>query len=192
MFAALGEILFEVVGSPERLESVRDYDFAEHRVVEGRPRLQWVGNGLERLKLELMMHSSFSNPAAQVALLRATAAAHRALPLVFGNGGFRGFFVIDSLFVRSQQSSASGAPIAINVGLSLREWAAGSDLELATIPGLPVPGAIATATAATSGAAGKKAGVSALLRLQAATGATSPQLLANDVVAAAIVRSATR
>src|SRR5258707_15051972 len=101
MFAALGEILSEVVGSPERLESVRDYDFAEHRVVEGRPRLQWVGNGLERLKIELMMHSSFSNPAAQLALLRATAAAHRALPLVFGNGGFRGFFVIDSLFVRS-------------------------------------------------------------------------------------------
>src|SRR6202158_4531211 len=102
LFAVLGEIPFQVVGSPEGFESRRAYDFAEHRVVESKPRLQWLGNDLERLKFELRLHSSFTDPAAKLALLRSTAAAHLALPLVFGNGGFRGFFVIESIMIRSQ------------------------------------------------------------------------------------------
>ncbi len=128
MFAALGEIQFEVVGSPEGYESAGAYDFAEQRVIESKPRLQWVGDDLERLKFELMWHSSFTNPAVQLALLRATAAQHLALPLVFGNGGFRGFFVIESIKMKSQQLSAGGAPIAIRIALALKEWIADSQL----------------------------------------------------------------
>ena len=124
MFAALGEIQFEVVGSPEAYESAGAYDFAEQRVVESKPQLQWVGDDLERLKFELTWHATFTNPAVQLARLRATAAEHLALPLVFGNGGFRGLFVIESINVKSQQLSAGGAPIAIRVALALKEWIA--------------------------------------------------------------------
>ena len=124
MFAVLGDIQFEVVGSPESYESADGYDFPEQRVIESKPRLQWVGDELERLNFELMWHASFTNPAAQLALLRATAATHLALPLVFGDGGFRGFFVIESIKVKSQQLSAGGAPIAIRVALALKEWIA--------------------------------------------------------------------
>ena len=108
MFAALGDIQFEVVGSPEGYESAGAYDFFEQRVIESKPRLQWVGDDLERLNFELMWHSSFTNPAVQLALLRATAAQHLALPLVFGNGEFRGLFVIESIKMKSQQLSAGG------------------------------------------------------------------------------------
>lgn len=188
MFAVLGSILFEIVGSPEKFESAREYDFAEHRVVESRPRLQWVGNGLEHLRLEIMLHASFTDPGAELAILRSTAEAHRALPLVFGNGGFRGFFVIDSLAVRSQQSSSTGTPIAIGVTLSLKEWVAGSAAELFAIADEP----IATAVASASKSPGPMPGVSALLRLRAATGATGPTLQADDVAIEAIVRSAPR
>ena len=87
MFAVLGDIQFEVVGSPESYESADGYDFPEQRVIESKPRLQWVGDELERLNFELMWHASFTNPATQLALLRATAATHLALPLVFGDGG---------------------------------------------------------------------------------------------------------
>jgi phage protein U len=180
--------LFEVVGSPEKFESVREYDFAEHRVVESQPRLQWVGNGLEHVKLEIMLHASFTNPGAELAILRSNAAAHRALPLVFGNGGFRGFFVIDSMMVRSQQSSSTGTPIAIGVTLSLKEWVAGSASELFATTEEP----IASAVSGGSKSAGTMPGVTALLRLRAATGATGPTLQANDVTIEAIVRSAPR
>ena len=195
MFAALGDIQFEVVGSPEGYESAGAYDFAEQRVIESKPRLQWVGDDLERLKFELMWHSSFTNPAVQLALLRATAAQHLALPLVFGNGGFRGFFVIESIKMKSQQLSAGGAPIAIRVALALKEWIVdpqlfSSALRVATFS----PLGIRTASTGTggSGSDGSTAGVSALLSIPSATGTSGPNLEADDVPAAVIVRSAAR
>jgi phage protein U len=194
LFAVLGEIQFEVVGSPEGYESTGAYDFDEQRVVESKPRLQWVGDELERLSFELMWHSSFTNPAAQLTLLRATAAQHLALPLVFGNGGFRGFFVIESIKMKSQQLSAGGAPIAIRVALALKEWAADSLLSGASPVNLFSLLGITTGPngPAGGGAGGFAPGVSALLRIPVATGADGPNLEADDVPAAVIVRSAAR
>ncbi len=195
MFAALGDIQFEVVGSPEGYESAGAYDFAEQRVIESKPRLQWVGDDLERLKFDLMWHSSFTNPAVQLALLRATAAQHLAVPLVFGNGGFRGFFVIESIKMKSQQLSAGGAPIAIRVALALKERIAdpqlfSSALRVATFS----PLGIRTASTGTAGSNsdGSTPGVSALLSIPSATGASGPNLEADDVPAAVIVRGAAR
>ncbi len=190
MFAALGEILFEVVGSPESLDSSRGYNFAEHRVIESKPRLQWVGNDLERLKIELRLHSSFTNPATQLAQLKIVAGAHRALPLVFGNGGFRGFFVIESIALRSQLLSADGSPIAISAALALKEWAIETELAgSASSRPLVLPLGIVGGGAAISGADGFIPGVSAILSLAAAAGATGPNLEAGDVPISAIVRS---
>jgi phage protein U len=188
LFAALGEIQFEVVGSPEAYESAGTYDFAEQKVIESKPLLQWVGDDLERLKFELMWHASFTKPAAQLALLRAMAAEHLALPLVFGNGGFRGFFVIESINVKSQQLSAGGAPIAIRVALALKEWVADALLlsRASTVTGL-LPLGI-TASQETVNATG----VSALLSTPSAMGASGPNLGADDVPVAVIVRSAGR
>ncbi len=192
MFAVLGDIQFEVVGSPEAYESAGAYDFAEQKVIESKPQLQWVGDDLERLKFELMWHASFTNPGAQLARLRATAAEHLALPLVFGNGGFRGFFVIESINVKSQQLSAGGAPIAIRVALALKEWisrpACCSPARRTVTAFSPL--GIATAPAQAAGANALTPGVSALLSTPSATGASGPNLEAGDVPAAVIVRSA--
>ncbi|MGC2757460.1 MAG: phage tail protein [Candidatus Binatus sp.] len=189
----MGEIQFEVVGSPEAYESARTYDFAEQKVVESKPQLQWVGDDLERLKFELMLHASFTNPAAQLALLRATAAEHLAQPLVFGDGGFRGFFVIESINVKSQQLSAGGAPISIRVALALKEWDADSILLSSAVPAATVsPLAIATTSPEVVGANALTPGVSALLSIPAAAGARGPNLEAGDVPATVIVRSTAR
>ena len=195
MFAALGEIQFEVVGSPEAYESAGAYDFAEQRVVESKPQLQWVGDDLERLKFELTWHATFTNPAVQLARLRATAAEHLALPLVFGNGGFRGLFVIESINVKSQQLSAGGAPIAIRVALALKEWIANPLLLSSARPVSafsPLGITTASGAAAGAGANGLTPGVSALLSTPSATGASGPNLQAADVPTAVIVRSVGR
>ena len=184
MFAMLGDIQFEVVGSPETYESAGAYDFPELRVIESKPRLQWVGDELERLSLDLMWHASFTNPATQLALLRATAAQHLALPLVFGDGGFRGFFVIESIKVKSQQLSAGGGPIAIRVALALKEWMA--DLQLLSKLATSSSGTVARVSD------GLTSGVSALLTTLSATGADTAEIEANDVPTNVIVRSAAR
>jgi phage protein U len=193
LFAVLGQIQFEVVGSPEAYESAGAYDFAEQKVIESKPQLQWVGDDLERLKFELMWHASFTNPAAQLALLRATAAEHLAQPLVFGDGGFRGFFVIESINVKSQQLSAGGAPISIRVALALKEWGADSLLLSSATPVTAAsPLAIATTSPEAAGANVLTPGVSALLSIPTVAGASGPNLEAGDVSATVIVRSTAR
>ncbi len=195
MFAALGDIQFEVVGSPEAYESAGAYDFAEQKVLDSKPQLQWVGDDLERLNFELTWHASFTNPATQLALLRASAAEHLALPLVFGNGSLRGFFVIESIKVKSQQLSASGTPIAIRVALALKEWIADSLLLSSALTAnavSPIGIRMASQQSGSSGANGLTPGVSVLLSTQPATGASGPNLEADDVPAAAIVRSVAR
>ena len=191
MFAVLGDIQFEVVGSPEGYESAEGYDYPEQRVIENKPRLQWVGDELERLNFELMWHASFTSPAEQLAVLRTTAAQHLALPLVFGDGEFRGFFVIESIKVKSQQLSASGAPIAIKVALSLKEWIADSGL-LSSALSLAAISPLGITNTSVGNADVVTQGVSALLSVPTATGASGPNLEASDVPTTVIVRSAAR
>jgi phage protein U len=215
MFALLGEIPFEVIGSPETLESLRTYEYAEHKVVEGRPRLQWVADGLEMITLQMLFHASFTNPALQLGLLQAAAADHGASPLLFGNGVHRGYFIVISFETASKQLSQAGDPIAILARVNLKEWPLGAELDPSapprpTTPPLGIviaqPGA-ATGTipysapqAITSTVTPPSAvylppalaapGVSPILNNPALAGTTSPALLPNDVPTGWIVRAA--
>ena len=186
MFAILGDIPFEITGSPEELISARRYDYAEHRVIEDRPRLQWIGDALETVRLELMLHQSLANPAVNLVLLQQAASSHAAMPLVFGNGEFRGYFVIAEIQTLSRLLSGSGDPLAITVRVTLREWA--PDFDPA---GLPIPSfspiGIVSAAAVTSTV---DPGVSALLGFAPPTGPAAPSLEPNDVPPSTIVRRA--
>ncbi len=205
MFAVLGDIRFQVLGSPEALDSTRAYDYAEHRVIEARPRLQWLADDLERLTFDLLFHASFANPSAELAALKSAAAAHQALALVFGNGDFRGYFVIESIATRSVKLSGAGDPIAITVRLALKEWVKDAELDVAApaiAPFIPLAVAAADASAGAAGASATPsstltisataAGLSALFNSVAPTGARGPNLVAADVAAAAITRSIAR
>jgi phage protein U len=204
MFAVLGDIRFQVLGSPEGFESARAYSYAEHRVVEARPLLQWLADDLEHLTFDLKIHASFADPAAELAALKAAAASHQALALVFGNGDFRGYFVIESIATRSVKLSAAGDPIAITTRLALKEWVKSAELDAAAAPIAPfiplavVAGAANTGTDAAATAPGAPAipvaaaGLSALFRSVNPSGALGPDLGAGDVPAAAITRSFAR
>jgi hypothetical protein len=114
---------------------------------------------------------------------------------VFGDGGFRGFFVIESIKVKSQQLSAGGAPIAIRVALALKEWIADAQSLFSTLSlGAFTTLGITTASTGTpaSGSNGTMPGVSALLNIPSPTGTSGPNLEADDVPAAVIVRSVAR
>ncbi|MGH7932269.1 MAG: phage tail protein [Candidatus Binataceae bacterium] len=215
MFAILGEIIFEVVSSPETMERFRSWEYAEHRVIEDRPRLQWVSDPLERITLDLMFHVSFTDPAREFNALLAAAQDHNARPLIFGNGEYQGYFIITSLRTLSKQMSATGDPIAIMVQAGLKEWALGRELDpnapprpiAAPIAVVPGPAGSATGPVgyfAPTGAGGTIArlaavyipptisapGVSPILNNPSDTGPAGPQMLPDDVPPGQIVRSA--
>src|ERR1700686_1485961 len=108
MFAVLGEIVFELLSSPEAFDSTRSWDYAEHRVVEDRPKLQWLAAGLQIIELDFHFHISFTNPVAQAAVLTTASGDHNARALVFGNRVHRGYFIVTSMRTTSQQMSSTG------------------------------------------------------------------------------------
>jgi phage protein U len=207
MFALFGEISFQVIGSPEVFESNRRFHYAEHRVVEDRPRLQWLAPELESITLAMLFHRSFTDPAAQLATLLAAASDPQARALVLGNGVFRGFFVVESVTSSDIQLGADASPIAIHVRTSLREWAPGLDFD-PTAPPRPAAAPLGIAPIAisynspaellgTSAIAASytaptfnQPGVSPLVDNPLPGGAGGPNLSHTDVPDTAIVRSA--
>ncbi len=198
MFAVFGTIVFQVLGSPERMESTRRYDYAVHRVVEAQPLLQWVGDPLESITLEMMLHASFTNPIVQLAEFEAAAADHQARALVFGSGEFRGYFVITSLAVTARQLGADGTPIAIQARLGLTEWtpAGALDPNAAPVPlftplaVIASPAPQAASGASSAAASPLLAGLSAVLNNAMSAGAPGVQLTPDDIPPSQIVRSA--
>src|SRR5713101_5388890 len=136
MFAAFGEIIFELLGGPRAIEATRRWDYAEQRVLEDLPRLQWIADGAEIITLEMLFHQSFTNPSSQLAALVAAASDHQARALVFGNGDHRGYFVIESSSTIYQQMSDLGDPVALVVRVALRQWAVAGELGTTPSPSL--------------------------------------------------------
>lgn len=192
MFAILGNIPFQVVGSPQVLSDSRGYHYAEHRVVQARPQLQWLADDLMKIELEMLLHSSFTDPATSLLAITAAASTHVALPLVFGNGDFRGYFIIAQIDTLSRQLSGSGDIFAITVRVSLRESPVDFDPTAAPIPSfLPLAIAGTAASSSSSSIATTSNGVSALAALVPPSAPASAILLPDDVPTSVIVRSAT-
>jgi phage protein U len=214
MFAILGEIVFELLGSPDAFDSTRTWDYAEHHVVEDRPKLQWLASNLETIELDFHFHSSFTDPAAQAAALIAAAGDHNARALVFGTGVHRGYFIVTSIRTAARQMSASGDLIAITVSAGLKEWALASEVDpsASPVPWFPLIGIVAapagviTSSIAYSGGVGNAAtvgasgqlyvspsisapGVSPILNIPGVAGLTAPHLSVGDVPPSVIVRA---
>jgi phage protein U len=189
VFAVLGDIPFQVVGSPEALSDSRTYDYAVLRVAQARPQLQWLADDLMTMRLEMLLHRSFTDPAASLLLLYQAAATHAALPLIFGNGDFRGYYVVIGIDTVARQLSGIGDPFAITVRLNLREAVVTFDPAAPPIPAfLPLAVSAVTVNSAASPALTQN-GISALATLTAPSGPTSAFLLPDDVSISAIVRS---
>lgn len=128
MFAQLGDIRFELVNSFEGLEGRTSYTFAEHQVVEGKPLLQYIGDNLDELTIQFRFHVVYSDPEAEFRRLIDAANLHQALPFVFGNGLYKGRFVITEISDTIENTAADGTVIAMGAKASLKEWVAASPL----------------------------------------------------------------
>ncbi|KHS67353.1 phage tail protein [Pectobacterium brasiliense] len=122
MFAVLGDIEFELITYWDGFESTFGVDYAEHSRIEGKPGLQFVGEQLDEFRISLVFHSLYCTPDNELSRLRRAMRAHQALALVFGNGDYRGWFVITAVTASSQQTDSSGNVMAMTAEVTLREY----------------------------------------------------------------------
>lgn len=122
MYAVLGEIEFEVVAYWDAFETTMGVDYASHARIEGKPGVQFIGDKLDKITLQFSFHSQFCQPLTEFNRLRTAMTAHQAMALVFGNGDYRGWFVITDLSASHQHTDPYGNVIAQSGSLTLQEY----------------------------------------------------------------------
>lgn len=130
MFAQLGDIRFELITYFDGLEGRTSYTFAEHQVIEGKPLLQFIGDNLDEVSVQFRFHVSYCAPEAEFRRLIDAANLHQALPFVFGNGLYKGRFVITEISDTVENTASDGTVIAMGARVTLKEWVDAAPLEV--------------------------------------------------------------
>ncbi|KHN50965.1 phage tail protein [Pectobacterium fontis] len=122
MFAVLGNVEFNVIAYWDGFDASFGADYAEHNRIEGKPGLQFIGAKLDEMRISLAFHQQYCSPEVELARLNEAMRAHQAMALVFGNGDYRGWFVITALTSTSQHTDSKGNVLAMKAELTLREY----------------------------------------------------------------------
>lgn len=121
-FALLGDVQFELITYFDGISAKFGADYAEHARIEGKPRLQFVGDKLDEWTLDLKFHQQYCDPEVELKKLRDAMMSHLALPFVLATGDYKGQFVITDISGDSEQTDTQGTLIALSASLTLREF----------------------------------------------------------------------
>lgn len=122
MFAILGEIQFDLIAYVDGLSGEYKTDFAEHALIEGKPKLQFIGQALDQYSFEFTFHSMFCNPDQEMQRIKVAKENRMAMPFVLGSGEYKGLFVITELAETLQQTTNDGSVIASSAVMTIREY----------------------------------------------------------------------
>lgn len=133
MYSQLGNIVFKGLKGYRAFQSTRETNFAQHPVIEGKPKLQRVGTNLEELALSIQFHASFCTPETEIAAMESARASATVLPFVSGTGEYFGTFVIKSLRKTMEELGTDGSIKFCTVEIELLEFATSDPLSSANL-----------------------------------------------------------
>lgn len=121
-YMLLGDVSFAVLAYVDGNERRMSADFVEHKLIEGKPRLQWVGDALDELTWRLMLHVAYCDPEAELQKLQQLLASHAAAPLLKANGDYQGTFVVTSCTLTTRWTFDDGTLICLEATVDLKEY----------------------------------------------------------------------
>lgn len=121
MYAILGDYRFEGYKGFQELTSSDETILAEHPRIDGKPRLQSVGEKLREIQLKFLLHSSFCDPEADIEILQGYRRNAQVVAFVAGDGTTFGNFVVKSLTSSYEQTDNSGRIISTTIEINLLE-----------------------------------------------------------------------
>lgn len=121
MYAQLGNIRFEGLKGFSNFSHERGVNYAQHELINGKPRLQSVGDNLDSISFGMYLHSQFTNPEADIETLRIAMQNREILPLLLGNGRILGFFVIPNFSQENSFTDPLGNLIEVTLNIELLE-----------------------------------------------------------------------
>lgn len=122
MFYQLGEIVFVNAFTPLSMETMRGGVYAEHELINMKPRLQKTGNRLNEWNIEIRLHADFCDPGESSSTLERYVSAGEAVKLIKGDGVVDGEYIIVELTKRIEDALPDGTIRSYIVSLQLREY----------------------------------------------------------------------
>lgn len=121
MFAQLGDIVFDGVLGPEALSISGEETYAEHALINVRPKLDHTGTGLRTINMTIQFHFQFCTPETQSAAMWKHKEQADILTFVLGNGRIIGDFVITAITETPSQTDGFGTYICVKLNITLKE-----------------------------------------------------------------------
>ncbi|MFO0387558.1 MAG: phage tail protein [Flavobacteriales bacterium] len=121
MYAQLGTIIFQGLKGFESFTSRKEAVYAEHPLIEGKPRLQRNGSKLDTIDLTFSLHAKYTSVEGDISVLQTYVQDGEIVPFVLGNGIFVGEFVIVSIGEQVVQTDKNGNLISCDVDITLLE-----------------------------------------------------------------------
>lgn len=122
MLFQLGSMIFEGLNSPETMDQSGSANYAEHQLIEGKPRLQRLGSKLDTLNLSVKVHRSFTVPETRISELQSARDNGDILAFITGAGDVRGDFVITDVAVSYMRCADDGSILEAQIGITLKEY----------------------------------------------------------------------
>jgi phage protein U len=122
MYAILGNIRFSGLLSPGEFESTKETNLPEIGLIENKPRLQRIGEALEKVTISMRLQALFCDPQAEYTKLDDARKLGIIMPLIMGDGTFQGEYVIRSLTKSVAASFPDGRPETLDVEAELIEY----------------------------------------------------------------------
>jgi phage protein U len=124
MWAQIGPIRIEIISPIEEMGGQHGADFPQIDVLEGKPRLQWMGAALTTYRLNYHLHCGMTrSPQQQFEMLKQMMDDHKAVAFVMGTGKYMGTFVVTQLTDDHKFMSDRGGMIEMSGEITLLEYA---------------------------------------------------------------------
>jgi len=120
MWGKFGEVVFQLLKTPETLNRSRKAKFARISLFAEKEKLHFTGLEPETVELSIRFHHSFCNPIEEVDKLREYLQKAESRLLIIGDY-IKGKFVIEELREQSGRTGRNGNPLQILVDLTLKE-----------------------------------------------------------------------
>jgi len=121
MYLQLGDIVFEGLLGFESFNDTIEASYAQHELINRKPRLQRTGDGLREFTGKIALHAGFCIPEEQYEKLEAKRSSGEIMPLLYGNGKYEGDYILKSINRTPAQTDQTGAYVLITLDITLLE-----------------------------------------------------------------------
>jgi phage protein U len=118
----LGPLIFQLRSHPEQVSGSQKDAHAEHACIEARPKLQWMGLGLQEWNLDCRIHQTLSDPTVFIKAAKDLMGKGKHWPFSTTNGGYLGEFVVEEVGDTWTLTDWGGAICDAGVKIRIKEW----------------------------------------------------------------------